>query len=77
MRRPTGTLIGMDVEALVFDVFGTVVDWRGGVARQAPRLPGPGRDPAALADAAPRWRSLAVGETWTLEWRPAHRRRRG
>lgn len=44
------------VRALVFDVFGTVVDWRGGVAREAaPFLAryAPGRDPAAFADA---WR---------------------
>ena len=26
---------------------------------------------AALADAGRRWRALPVGETWTLEWRPA------
>ncbi len=24
----------MDVKALTFDVFGTVVDWRGGIARE-------------------------------------------
>ena len=45
------------VQALVFDVFGTVVDWRGGVAREAaPFLArhGQGRvAPEALADA---WR---------------------
>ncbi|GAC1344347.1 MAG: haloacid dehalogenase type II [Acetobacteraceae bacterium] len=44
------------VRALVFDVFGTVVDWRGGVAREAaPFLArhAPGADPAAFADA---WR---------------------
>ncbi|HYZ64925.1 MAG TPA: haloacid dehalogenase type II [Acetobacteraceae bacterium] len=44
------------VRALVFDVFGTVVDWRGGVARQAgPFLArhAPGVDPAVFADA---WR---------------------
>jgi 2-haloacid dehalogenase len=27
-----------DVKALVFDIFGTVVDWRGGVAREAERI---------------------------------------
>ena len=46
----------IDVQALVFDVFGTVVDWRGGVAREsAPFLAryAPGADPAAFADA---WR---------------------
>ncbi len=45
-----------DIQALVFDVFGTVVDWRGGVAREAaPFLArhAPGTDPAAFADA---WR---------------------
>jgi 2-haloacid dehalogenase len=45
------------VRALVFDVFGTVVDWRSGVAREAaPFLARHGRadaDPAAFADA---WR---------------------
>jgi 2-haloacid dehalogenase len=46
----------IDVQALVFDVFGTVVDWRGGVAREsAPFLAryAPSADPAAFADA---WR---------------------
>jgi 2-haloacid dehalogenase len=46
------------VRALVFDVFGTVVDWRSGVAREAnPFLARHARgayDPAAFADA---WRS--------------------
>ncbi|MBI0536221.1 haloacid dehalogenase type II [Roseomonas sp. KE2513] len=44
------------VRALVFDVFGTVVDWRSGVAREAaPFLArhGAAADPAAFADA---WR---------------------
>ena len=40
----------MDVRALVFDVFGTVVDWRGGVAREVSRLLGPSVDATALAD---------------------------
>jgi 2-haloacid dehalogenase len=34
----------VDVRALVFDVFGTVVDWRSGVAREAGRLLGAGID---------------------------------
>ena len=42
----------MDVQALVFDVFGTVVDWRSGVAREVRRLL-PGVDAEAFADA---WR---------------------
>jgi 2-haloacid dehalogenase len=45
------------VRALVFDVFGTVVDWRSGVAREAAsflsRLAKDAVDPAAFADA---WR---------------------
>ena len=44
----------MDVGALVFDVFGTVVDWRAGVAREAARLLGPSVDAPAFADA---WRA--------------------
>ena len=47
------------IRALVFDVFGTVVDWRSGIARQAgPFLARHGAgaaDPAAFADA---WRKL-------------------
>jgi len=42
------------VRALVFDVFGTVVDWRGGVAREVRRLL-PGVDAEAFVDAW-RWR---------------------
>jgi 2-haloacid dehalogenase len=45
-----------DVQALVFDVFGTVVDWRTGVAREAATFLARYRsdaDPAAFADA---WR---------------------
>ncbi|MCW2720964.1 haloacid dehalogenase type II [Pseudonocardia sp.] len=43
----------IEVRALVFDVFGTVVDWRSGVAREAARLLGSGVDAEGLADA---WR---------------------
>jgi 2-haloacid dehalogenase len=42
------------IKALVFDVFGTLVDWRGGVAREVRRLLGEGLDAAAFADA---WRA--------------------
>jgi len=45
------------VRALVFDVFGTLVDWRSGVAREAARLlapVAPGLDAGAFADA---WRA--------------------
>ena len=54
-----------DVEALLFDVFGTVVDWRGGIAREsAPFLArcAPGGDPAAFADAWRRRYSPAMEE---------------
>ena len=47
----------MTVRALVFDVFGTLVDWRSGVAREAARLlapVAPGLDAGAFADA---WRA--------------------
>ncbi|MXU64943.1 haloacid dehalogenase type II [Oceanomicrobium pacificus] len=47
----------MAVQALIFDVFGTLVDWRGSIARQlAPvfTAKGIGTDPAAFADA---WRA--------------------
>jgi 2-haloacid dehalogenase len=47
----------VDVRALVFDVFGTVVDWRGGVAREARRLLGDRVDAEALADS---WRGRYV-----------------
>ena len=45
-----------DVQALVFNVFGTVVDWRSGVARESASFLAnhvPGADPATFADA---WR---------------------
>jgi 2-haloacid dehalogenase len=45
-----------DIRALVFDVFGTVVDWRSGVARDVRRLL-PGIDAEAFADA---WRGRYV-----------------
>ena len=61
----------MDVRALVFDVFGTVVDWRGGVAREVRRLLGPSVDADALADDwrgryVPSMERVRSGElTWT------------
>ncbi len=62
----------MDVRALVFDVFGTVVDWRGGVAREVHRLLGPSLDAAALADD---WReryvpSMEQVRSGELPWTP-------
>ena len=49
-----------DIKALTFDVFGTVVDWRSSVAREAEAILGPkgyALDWAAFAD---RWRALYV-----------------
>ncbi|MFW3169905.1 haloacid dehalogenase type II [Geodermatophilus sp. CPCC 206100] len=62
----------MEVRALVFDVFGTVVDWRGGVAREVRRLLGPSVDAAALADD---WRgryapSMERVRSGDLPWTP-------
>lgn len=62
----------MDVRALVFDVFGTVVDWRGGVAREVRRLLGPSVDALALADDwrgryVPSMQRVRAGE---LPWTP-------
>ncbi len=49
------------VQALVFDVFGTVVDWRGGVAREAaPFLLAHGGDPGAAPAFADAWRARYV-----------------
>jgi 2-haloacid dehalogenase len=62
----------VDVRALVFNVFGTVVDWRGGVAREARRLLGPSVDAPALADDwrgryVPSMQRVRAGE---LPWTP-------
>ncbi len=54
-----------DVQALVFDVFGTLVDWRGGVARESAHFlarHAPDADPAAFADAWRRRYSPAMEE---------------
>jgi 2-haloacid dehalogenase len=40
----------VDVRALIFDVFGTLVDWRSGVAREVTRVLGADVDSYALAD---------------------------
>lgn len=45
--------LALDVDALFFDVFGTLVDWRGSIARDAPTLIGCELDGFAFADA---WR---------------------
>ena len=58
----TAALPMPDVRALVFDTFGTVVDWRNGVAREAERILKPmGYD----LD----W--LAFADTWRKEYGPS------
>ena len=62
----------MEARALVFDVFGTVVDWRGGVAGEVRRLLGPPVDALAFADD---WRgryvpSMARVRSGELPWTP-------
>jgi 2-haloacid dehalogenase len=69
----------VDVRALVFDVFGTVVDWRGGVAREVRRLLGPSVDADALADD---WRgryvpSMERVRSGELPWTPLDDLHRG
>ena len=49
-----------DVRALTFDVFGTVVDWRTGVAREGRRLGELHRIEADWEQVADAWRSLYV-----------------
>src|ERR1700683_1517779 len=62
-ERPRSAVDGImltDIRALAFDVFGTVVDWRTGVAREAAavlRPKGYDADFGAFADA---WRALYV-----------------
>ncbi len=51
----------MAIRALFFDVFGTLVDWRGSIAREAKRLGLP-VDAEAFADA---WR-----DAYQPPWRP-------
>ena len=50
------------VDALVFDVFGTVVDWRSGVVRDGKRL-------GESADLTVDWPAFA--DAWRAEYRPA------
>src|SRR5260370_4161364 len=52
----------MAIEALLFDVFGTVVDWRTSLIRQLERF---GRDNGLTAD----WAELA--DDWRAECEPA------
>jgi 2-haloacid dehalogenase len=52
----------MDVEALVFDVFGTCVDWRGTIAREAERW---SRDHGRTIDGA------GLADAWRAAYQPA------
>ena len=50
-----------DVQALVFDVFGTLVDWRTGIAREARK---------ALATHAPALDGDAFADAWRAQYQP-------
>ena len=54
-----------EVDALLFDVFGTMVDWRGGVIRDGERL---GREKGLEVD----WAAFA--DAWRGEYRPSMQR---
>ena len=51
-----------DVRALVFDVFGTLVDWRGSIAREA-------REALAPRGVSVDW--LAFADAWRAQYQPA------
>jgi 2-haloacid dehalogenase len=53
---------GRTVKALFFDVFGTMVDWRGGVAREAR---------AILEPLGHRLDGIAFADAWRAEYQPA------
>ncbi|HEY1059457.1 MAG TPA: haloacid dehalogenase type II [Limnobacter sp.] len=55
----------VEVKAVVFDVFGTLVDWRSGVAREAARILG---GQGIVAD----WGGLA--DAWRAQYQPAMER---
>src|SRR3982074_393320 len=52
----------MAVQALFFDVFGTLADWRSGIARAAQQILGP-------LGHKPDW--LAFADAWRGEYQPA------
>src|SRR5271165_127888 len=49
-----------EIKALTFDVFGTVVDWRSGVAREAEAVLSPKGHALDWGDFADRWRARYV-----------------
>ena len=55
----------MDVQALTFDVFGTVVDWRGGIAREVAAL-------GAARGFSLDWNAFALA--WRARYQPAMER---
>lgn len=59
-----------DVKAVVFDVFGTLVDWRTSIARELQAVFGDRADAWALADA---WRAEYLNVV--LQARQVYRRR--
>lgn len=62
-RPATGGHGMRDVQALVFDIFGTVVDWRSGIMREAAALLSRhGADPA---------RAGAFADAWRARYQPA------
>ncbi len=67
MSKTEPGLVG--VRAFLFDVFGTVVDWRGGVAREA--APFLARHGAAPTDAG------AFADAWRKRYQPAMEKVRG
>ena len=56
------SLLLPDVKALVFDVFGTLVDWRGSIAREVDAL----LAPRGIAVDAP-----AFADAWRAQYQPA------
>lgn len=52
----------LNVKALIFDVFGTLVDWRNSVAREVERLLGP---------QGTRLDALAFADDWRAQYQPA------
>ncbi|MFL6821133.1 MAG: haloacid dehalogenase type II, partial [Xanthobacteraceae bacterium] len=52
----------MSVKALFFDVFGTLVDWRSGVAREAESI---------LGAAGHKFDWFAFADAWRNEYQPA------
>src|SRR5215467_563921 len=61
IARAEGAALGDSVKALVFDVFGTVVNWRDGVAREARTILSP-------LGYSLDW--LAFADAWRAEYQP-------